>query len=128
MSFCCRIRECVKEFIEDGCDSDELIPLYIDAVNIYRRDSVKLLNKQCIGSSAPDIGISIATVMVAFFIVFVVWLFCTEVSGISRFSSYKEVKGWWNETKSTIYEKVEIGSSVIGSRFCRPMCKLHVLF
>ncbi|XP_045200865.2 uncharacterized protein LOC123554659 [Mercenaria mercenaria] len=66
----CRIRDCVHDILEDKCHSNQLVPLYIDAVNIYRRDSVRLLNKQC--SSATDIGLSIAAILVAICIVFIV--------------------------------------------------------
>ncbi|XP_060602117.1 uncharacterized protein LOC132755290 isoform X2 [Ruditapes philippinarum] len=69
----CRIRDCVADNIEDKCNTDSsLLSLYIDAVNIYRRDSVRLLNKQCSSSSATDIGLSIAAIIISIFIVVVV--------------------------------------------------------
>ena len=64
---CFRLRACVREHIEDDCDSD-IVPLYIDAVNIYRHNTVRLLNSPC--SGATDIGIAIVTVIIAVCIVF----------------------------------------------------------
>lgn len=61
-----RLRECVQNYVEKDCDSD-IVPVYIDAVNIYRHSTVRLLNTPC--SSATEVGVAIVTIIIAVCIV-----------------------------------------------------------